>query len=74
MEDYGLLQSMRVHYTTGREVEFGVTTRAWASINPVDPGTRQVVSDGIQVLYDPEWLLSSLMSNIAASSAHVKCS
>jgi hypothetical protein len=26
-------------------------TRAWANIDPIDPGTRQVVSDGIRVVY-----------------------
>ena len=60
-EDWGLLQSRRVHYTDGTEVEFGITVRSWASTDPVDPGTKQVVSDGMSILHDREMLLHSLI-------------
>jgi uncharacterized protein len=63
-EDWGLVQSKRVQYADRTEVEFGFTIRRWASINPVDPGTMEVVSDGIRVLYDRETLLKSLLMKL----------
>lgn len=52
-EDWGILQSRRVHYVDGLEVEFGLTTEVWAAL-PLDAGTRRVVADGFAVLYDPD--------------------
>ena len=63
-EDWGGLQSRRVHYADGTEVEFGITVRSWASTDPIDPGTQQVVSNGMQILYDPETLLQSLLAKV----------
>src|SRR5689334_14139924 len=61
-EDWGLLQSRRVFYDNGLEVEFGITTRQWAAIDPVDAGTRRVVSDGAQIVSDPSGMLQSLIN------------
>ncbi len=58
-EDYGALTSLRVFYSSGLEVEFGLTSTEWASV-PVDPGTREVVSDGMKILHDPESLFEQL--------------
>jgi len=52
-EDYGALTSLRVFYADDLEIEFGVTTEQWAS-TPIDPGTRQVLEGGFQIVYDPE--------------------
>jgi uncharacterized protein len=57
-ENWGLVQSRRVQYVDGPEVEFGLTTSEWAAV-PLDPGTRRVVADGFVVLHDPEELLPS---------------
>jgi hypothetical protein len=32
----------------------------WASTEPVDAGTRKVVTDGMRILYDPDGRLSAL--------------
>ena len=61
MEDYGLLVSVRVWYTGGLEVEFGITGREWAA-SPLDEGTRQVISDGMVVLFGQEDMLSKYAS------------
>src|ERR1700685_3934416 len=53
-EDWGRLRSRRVDYIGGLEVEFGFAVSAWASADPVDPGTRRVVADGIVRIYDPK--------------------
>lgn len=57
IEEYGKLTSLRVWYENGLEVEYGFTTRDWAMIPP-DEGTRQVIDDGLRVLFEKEVLLS----------------
>jgi predicted nucleotidyltransferase len=60
-EDWGTVTSLRVWYEDGREVEFGITTPEWAA-QPLDEGTRQVVSDGIRILFDRGECLASAMA------------
>lgn len=57
IEDYGKLTSLRVWYESGLEVEYGFTTREWVK-TPLDKGTKQVVDDGMRVLFEKEVLLS----------------
>src|SRR5262245_4869441 len=40
-EDWGMVTSLCVHYRQSFEVEFALTTLAWAGL-PVDPGTQDV--------------------------------
>ena len=65
-EIYGAVHSLRVSYTDGMEVEFGVAYPAWASV-PLDRGTRRVLRDGVRMLYDPLGLLDGAAR--AASAA-----
>jgi len=65
VEDYKLVQSLRVFYGT-TEAEFGVTDQAWAN-PPIDPGTAAVINDGLKILYDPEGRLGSAVANAATS-------
>ena len=65
-EDWGMVTSLRVYYTEGLEVEFGMTTLVWAAV-PVDPGTRHVVSHGMRILWDREGLLARLQAAVSAS-------
>ncbi len=58
--DYGPLWSRHAQIEDGLKVEFGFSTPAWASLKPIDPGTRRVVGDGCHVLFDPERLLNKL--------------
>ncbi|MGZ0149725.1 GNAT family N-acetyltransferase [Kribbella sp. WER1] len=55
------LTEVRLQRASGLEVEVGITATAWAAIDPVDPGTRRVLTDGVRVLHDPEQLLASLV-------------
>jgi enterochelin esterase family protein len=59
-EDWGLVQSKRVHYADGTEVEFGFASPAWAATQPCDAGTLAVVRNGFRVVYDPRGLLRRL--------------
>lgn len=57
MEQYGLVTSLRIWYAGGLEVEYGISDERWAAL-PLDAGTRQVISDGICVLFERGNLLS----------------
>ncbi len=57
IEDYGLLISLRVFYTDGLEVEYGITDERWSAI-PLDEGTRRVIADGMRVLFERGSILS----------------
>jgi hypothetical protein len=57
VEYYGPVTSIRVWYTDGLEVEYGLTDDAWVA-TPLDEGTRRVISDGMQILFERESLLS----------------
>ena len=59
-EDWGAVTSMRVWYQHGLEVEYGIALPAWAAL-PLDPGTHQVISDGMQIIFDRD---GSLKSNL----------
>ena len=59
-EEWGVVASLRVWYAGGREVEYGFTTPEWAA-QPVDAGTRRVVTDGCRILFDPQGVLQSLL-------------
>ncbi|HEY4475085.1 MAG TPA: nucleotidyltransferase domain-containing protein [Candidatus Paceibacterota bacterium] len=61
-EDYGLMQSRRVFYVDGYEVEFGITIPEWAKTNPIDEGTKMVIADGVKILYDKSGLLNNLLT------------
>ena len=65
-EDRGRVTSLRVHYRQSLEVEFGLTTPAWAAF-PVDPGTKHVVSQGMRILWDGEGLFARLQEAVSAS-------
>ncbi len=60
-EDYGKVTSLRVWYGNGLEVEYGIAGEDWADA-PLDEGTRQVIADGMLVLYERNKLLSRLQS------------
>ena len=57
IEDYGLLTSIRVWYSNGLEVEYGLTGLQWVA-QPLDAGTRRVIADGMRVLFERGPVLS----------------
>ncbi len=59
VERYGKVTSLRVWYTDGREVEYGLTDETWAAA-PLDAGTARVIADGLRVLFERRPLLSRL--------------
>jgi uncharacterized protein len=63
---WGPLTERRLLLDGGLEVEVGIAEPAWAATDPVDPGTRRVVTDGLRILHDPEGRLAALV--IAATT------
>ncbi len=51
IEDYGKVTSIRVWYIGDLEVEYGITDEDWISF-PFDEGTRQVIQDGLSILFE----------------------
>ena len=60
-EDYHMVQSLRVTYRDGLEVEFGLTVPQWAGTEGLSAGTREVVSDGCRILFDRHGVLAALL-------------
>lgn len=60
LAQWGPLREIRVRRPSGFEVELGVAPVSWAGTEPVDPGTRRVISDGHRVVHDPAGLLAAL--------------
>jgi hypothetical protein len=58
-EHYGKCTSLRVWYDDGFEVEYGFVDESWAAL-PVDEDARNIVSDGMKVMYERKPLLSLL--------------
>jgi hypothetical protein len=56
VEHHGKVTSLRVWYADGLEVEYGLTDESWAAI-PLDEGTKKVVYDGMQVLFERKPML-----------------
>ena len=65
-EDWGPVAALRVFYLDGLEVEFNFAPPVWADV-PVDAGTRRVVADGMQILFDPADTLKRLQQAVAAA-------
>lgn len=62
IEEYGAVTSLRVWHLGGYEVEYGITTPAWAAF-PLEPGTQQVIAEGMIVLFERGDLLSRHIQN-----------
>lgn len=63
-QGWGVVTERRIRLESGLEVEFGFATPAWAAVDPVDPGTRRVVGDGMRPLHDPGGRLARLIAEV----------
>ena len=59
-EDYGNVWSRRIWLVPRLELEVSFAPLSWASTEPLDKGTRRVISDGCQILYDRDSFLERL--------------
>ncbi|MGW2650691.1 nucleotidyltransferase domain-containing protein [Streptomyces sp. NPDC001393] len=61
-QPWGPVKERRYATASGLEVELGIGSPAWAKTDPVDGGTRRVVTDGARVLHDPAGILADLLA------------
>ena len=67
-ETWGAVKTIRATYKTGPEIEYNFAAPSWAGI-PVESGTRQVVNDGMKILFDPKGKFDALQKALFAGSA-----
>ncbi|MEV5205624.1 nucleotidyltransferase domain-containing protein [Streptomyces sp. NPDC053720] len=60
-QSWGPITERRYATASGLEVEIGIGSPEWARADPVDSGTRRVVTDGAHPLHDPAGVLASLI-------------
>ena len=65
--NYGEVWSRHVYLEDETEIEFSFGLPLWASVNPVDSGTFNVVNDGCRILYDSKGLLKKLLAQIGSN-------
>lgn len=61
VQSWGAVTERRFRTASGLEVEINIGSPGWASIDPLDAGTRRVVTDGARALHDPTGALDSLI-------------
>jgi hypothetical protein len=61
VRSWGPITERRFLTDTGLAVEINIGSPDRADVAPVDPGARQVVTDGARILHDPEGVLITLM-------------
>jgi len=61
---WGALTERRLALPSELEIDVGVAAVSWAATAPVDAGTRQVVTDGIRVVFDLDGVLAELIAAI----------
>lgn len=66
-EDYKMVQSLRVTYSDGLEVEFGLTVPEWARSEGLNAGTREIVSHGCRIIFDRHGVLAALISAVTGA-------
>lgn len=68
-EQWGPIHERRVRLRSGLLVEFGLATPDWAGV-PLDAGTSRVLSDGCQVVVDPEGIVTAALESIDRPASH----
>jgi predicted nucleotidyltransferase len=58
--EYGVVWSVHIHLEPEAELELTLAEENWASVKPIDPGTRQVVTDAFKILVDKDGALQRL--------------
>jgi uncharacterized protein len=61
VQSWGAVLERRFRTPSGLEVEINIGSPLWAATDPVDSGTRRVVTDGVRPLYDPNGVLADLI-------------
>lgn len=62
VQRWGPVTERRYLTASGRPVELNLAAPDWARTDPVDPGTRRIVTDGARPLHDPAGRLAALLA------------
>ena len=65
---YGRVWSRHVFLKSGAEIEFSFADRSWSDVEPIDAGTKEVVTNGYKILYDPNQILAELVDQLNTNS------
>jgi hypothetical protein len=57
---YGAVWSTHIELEPEAELELTLAEENWASVHPIDPGTRHVVMDAFKILIDKDGALERL--------------
>jgi predicted nucleotidyltransferase len=63
-KSYGVVWSRHIALLPAGEVELTLAPCSWARIDPVDAGTRTVVKDAFQIIFDKDGILANLLSAV----------
>ena len=63
---YAIVWSEHVHLLPAADVELTFAKCAWASLHPIDNGTRVVVKDAFQIVIDRDGILAKLVNAVMA--------
>jgi hypothetical protein len=58
---YGAVWSEHLQLEPDAEVELTFARCSWANVDPIDNGTRQVVNDGLHIIFDRDRVLTKLI-------------
>ncbi len=61
---YGVVWSAHVHLVPAADVELTFAECTWASVDPVDDGTRAVVKDAFHIVFDRDGILTKLVNAV----------
>jgi uncharacterized protein len=64
IQAWGPVTERRFRTPSGLEFELDFGGPDWAAVDPIDPGTRRVVSDGARILFDPTGILDRLVTSL----------
>lgn len=67
---YGVTWSRHVILNSHLEIEFGFAEQPWANTVDIDEGTRKVVSDGYEIIFDPHQILNKLVEQIKIENSN----
>jgi hypothetical protein len=68
LEVHGVARSWRVSLGLGAELEVTLADLNWASTQPLDDGTKRVVSDGMQSLVDKDGRLLAVKAAVLTAN------
>lgn len=61
-KNYGLVWSRHVYLQSKIKIEFSFADLSWADTDKLDKGTAKVISDGYEIIYDPNKILEKLVA------------